>query len=259
MRALSLPAGIDPDEFLQKYGKERFRHLIDESKSEFQFKCDSILSKYNIAIPEEKVKASDEVCAILAGMTSDVERDVYTAKAAKMFDVSEESLKTDVKKKRNAFIRREKKRFNDDVRRSVMGLGDKINPDTARNVQAAKAEEAILGIIQINPEYTEKAEKDGILSEDIFFTAFGKQVYTVLRDIFEKERKFDPAFLAGEFTPEQIGRITKMRIDRQSLSNNTYDVFAESAETLAKAKETAQTPTDTVSDLEALIQSKRKK
>ena len=259
VRALSLPAGIDPDEFLQKYGKERFRHLVDESKSEFQFKCDSILSKYNIAIPEEKIKASDEVCALLAGMASDVERDVYTAKAAKIFDVSEESLKTDVKKKRNTFIKREKKKFNEDVRRSAMGLGDRINPDTVKNIRAARAEEAILGIMQINPEYMEKAEKEGILSAEMFFTSFGKQVYTVMREIFEKERKFDPAFLAGEFTPEQIGRITKMRIDRQALSNNTYDVFAESAQALAKANESAQTQSDTVSDIEALIQSKRKK
>lgn len=259
VRALTLPVGIDPDEFLKKYGKERFKHLIDESKSEFQFKCDAILSKYNIAIPEEKVKASEEVCAILAGMTSDVERDVYTAKAAKIFDVSEESLKTDVKKKRYSLIRQEKKKFNETVKRSAMGIGDRINPDTVKNIRAAKAEEAIIGIAQINPEYMERAEKEGILSAEMFFTSFGKKVYTVIRDIFEKERKFDPAFLAGEFTPEEIGRITKMRIDRQSLSNNTYDVFFESIGTLAKEKENAETPLDTVVDIEALIKAKRKK
>ena len=259
VRALSLPAGIDPDEFLQKYGKERFRHLIDESKSEFQFKCDAILAKYNIAIPEEKIKASSEVCALLAAMTSDVERDVYTAKAAKLFDVSEESLKTDVKKKRYSLIRQEKKKFNEGVRRSAMGLGDRVNPDTVKNVRAARAEEAILGIAQINPEYMEKAEKEGILTADTFFTAFGKKVYTAIRDIFEKERKFDPAFLAGDFTPEEIGRITKIRIDRQQLSNNTYDVFAQSASALAKEKEASEKPVETLSDIEALIQSKRNK
>ena len=259
VRALSLPAGVDPDEFLQKYGKERFRHLIDDSKSEFQFKCDAILAKYNIAIPEEKIKASGEVCTLLAYMASDVERDVFTSKAAKLLDVSEESLKADVKKKRYSLMRQEKKKFSESVRRSAMGLGDKVNPDTIKNVRAARAEEAIIGIAQINPEYMEKAEKEGILSADAFFTAFGKKVYVAIRDTFEKERKFDPAFLAGDFTPEEIGRITKIRIDRQQLSNNTYEVFAESAITLSNEKDSAQTPVETLSDIEALIQSKRKK
>ena len=36
------------------------------------------------------------------------------------------------------------------------------NPDTVKNVRAARAEEAILGIAQINPEYMEKAEKEGV-------------------------------------------------------------------------------------------------
>lgn len=258
VRALSLPVGVDPDEFIQKYGKERFSHLINESKSEFQFKCDAILAEHNISVPEEKVKASDAICSVLARISSDVEREVYTAKAAKMLDVSEDSLKTDVKKKRLSFARKEKRKFADDVKRTAMGFGDKVNPDTVKNVRAARAEEVILGIAQINPEYMEKAEKEGGLSEDIFFTAFGKKVYLVIRDIFEKERRFDPAFLAGEFTPEQIGRITKMYIDRQALSNNTYDVFSQSVDVLIKEKESAEMSNDTVSDIEALIKSKRK-
>ncbi len=258
VRALSLPVGVDPDEFIQKYGKERFSHLINESKSEFQFKCDAILAEHNISVPEEKVKASDAICSVLARISSDVEREVYTAKAAKMLDVSEDSLKTDVKKKRLSFARKEKRKFADDVKRTAMGFGDKVNPDTVKNVRAARAEEVILGIAQINPEYMEKAEKEGGLSEDIFFTAFGKKVYLVIRDIFEKERRFDPAFLAGEFTPEQIGRITKMYIDRQALSNNTYGVFSQSVDVLIKEKESAEMSNDTVSDIEALIKSKRK-
>ncbi len=258
VRALSLPAGVDPDEFIRKYGKERFSHLINESKSEFQFKCDAILADHNISVPEEKVKASDAICSVLARISSDVEREVYTAKAAKLLDVSEDSLKTDVKKKRLSFARKEKRKFADDVKRTAMGFGDKVNPDTVKNVRAAKAEEVILGIAQINPEYMEKAEKEGGLSEDIFFTAFGKKVYLVIRDIFEKERRFDPAFLAGEFTPDQIGRITKMYIDRQALSNNTYEVFSQSVDVLIKEKESAEMSNDTVSDIEALIKSKRK-
>ena len=258
VRALSLPVGVDPDEFIQKYGKERFSHLINESKSEFQFKCDAILAEHNISVPEEKVKASDAICSVLARISSDVEREVYTAKAAKMLDVSEDSLKTDVKKKRLSFARKEKRKFADDVKRTAMGFGDKVNPDTVKNVRAARAEEVILGIAQINPEYMEKAEKEGGLSEDIFFTAFGKKVYLVIRDIFENERRFDPAFLAGEFTPEQIGRITKMYIDRQALSNNTYEVFSQSVDVLIKEKESAEMSNETVSDIEALIKSKRK-
>ncbi len=257
VRALSLPPGIDPDEFLQKYGKERFKNLIEESKGEFQFKCDDILSKYNISIADEKVKAAEEICTVLAKIASDVERDIYTAKAAKMLDITEESLKTDVKRKRFSLIRQEKKKFSQEVRRTSLGYGDKVNPESIKNVRAAKAEEVILGLAQINPEYMENAQKDG-LCEGIFFTAFGKKVYNKLFEIFMQERRLDPAMLAGEFTPDEIGRITKMRIDRENLSNNTYRVFQESIAVLQQEKERSDADVGTVSELQALINAKRK-
>ena len=73
-----------------------------------------------------------------------------------------------------------------------------------------------------------------------------------------QERRLDPAMLAGEFTPDEIGRITKMRIDRENLSNNTYRVFQESIAVLQQEKERSDADVGTVSELQALINAKRK-
>lgn len=258
VRALSMPPGIDPDEFLKKYGKERFKHLIDASKGEFQFRFDDIISEYNMSLPEEKAKASSRVCEVLAKISSDVERDIFTAKAAKMLDVSEESLKLDVKRKRNALRKKAERQFGEDIKRASMGYGDKINPETAKNVRAARAEETILGIAQLNPEYTEKASDGGILTPDMFFTTFSRRVYEAICRVFKEERRFDISFIAGDFTPDELGRITRLRIDRQALSNNTYAVFCESASVLAEEKDKPQDGENTLGDIQALIDKKRK-
>ncbi len=258
VKALSLPPGVDPDEFLKKYGKERFKKLIDDSKGEFQFKFDDIMAKYNIALPEEKAKASKEVCEVLARISSDVERDIFTSRASKLLDVSEQSMKLDVKRKRSSLRKNAYKKLGEDVRRASMGYGDKVNPEAARNIRASRAEETILGIAQINPEYTEKAAIDGVLTPDMFCTSFGKRVYEAICRVFSSERRFDISFIAGDFSPEEIGRITKLCIDRQALSNNTYTVFTESARVLEEEKNAADDDDGTLSALQALIDKKRK-
>ena len=53
------------------------------------------------------------------------------------------------------------------------------------------------------------------------------------------------------FSADEVGRITKMKVSRMLLTDNSTDVFAESVEALKKAKSTSEAKSG-ISSLDAL-------
>ena len=118
------------------------------------------------------------------------------------------------------------------IHQTASGFGDKINPDFVRNPAAARAEEAVLGLMLLRKELCDRAtEPPFSLTEDCFFTALGKKVFGFLTDKRE-DRETD---LNAVFSPEEIGRITQMRVRRMQLTENGENVFADSIANLRAA------------------------
>ena len=78
VRLLKLEGAKDPDEFIKKYGKEKFQVALDASASKFDYNMRRILSKYMLSVPQEKINAAIELCKLIAASPTAAERDVYT-------------------------------------------------------------------------------------------------------------------------------------------------------------------------------------
>ena len=61
---LSVPGAKDPDEYIKKFGVDKFKQVISGAKSKFDYSLDAILSKYDLAIPQDKINALADVEAI---------------------------------------------------------------------------------------------------------------------------------------------------------------------------------------------------
>lgn len=221
VKILKMTGAKDPDEYIKTFGKERFSRLLDESKTHFDFKFEGILSKYDVSQTPEKLKAVSEITDIISQVSSAVEREVYIGKVSEKLDVTKDSLKYDVNKKIRTQTKENKK---DESRKAMLetaGFGDRINPDYAKNVRAASAEESILSIILTFPELLKKvADGDYKLDADDFFTAFGKKVYEKTIDVYNSVDSFDYGLLGSEFTADEMGRITSLILKRNKLSQN---------------------------------------
>ena len=221
VKILKMTGAKDPDEYIKKFGPERFRRLLDESKTHFDFKFDAVTAKYDITAVADKLKAVGELTDIISKVGSAVERDVYIAKVAERLDVAKDSLKFDVDKKIKKQIREQKQDESRKVMLESAGFGDRINPDYAKNVRAASAEESILSIILTYPELLKKV-KDGSagLAPDDFFTAFGKRVLEKTLELYDGDSSFDYGLLGSEFSADEMGRITAIVLKRNKLSQN---------------------------------------
>ena len=74
----------------------------------------------------------------------------------------------------------------------------------------------------------------------------------------ESEGRFDISLISAEFDADQIGRIIGMRVQRDELSDNGYDVFRQNAAALKKSNDGAQPKDASFEDLQAMIYRKKK-
>ncbi|MCL2517582.1 MAG: DNA primase [Oscillospiraceae bacterium] len=220
-RIIRMTDAKDPDEYIKKYGAAKFKQIIDKSTSQFDFKLNIVLNKYDIKKDDEKISALNELIKIISEVYSEVERDIYIQRCAELFGVPGTSIKNEVgriiRKRTVEFKKTEKQ----EIYKKTEGYGDRINPQSMKNMKAVRAEEAILGIILLQNEYIKSVLKNEIdLKSEYFVTDFNRKVFDAIINHYTERESFNEAILSGIFSHDEVSKIIKMKIDRTELSNN---------------------------------------
>jgi DNA primase len=237
VKILNMTGAKDPDEYIKKYGRDKFNQLLGKSQTGFDYKLDKTLAKYDISIGEDKIKAANEICDIIAGVYSNVERAVYIALAAERLGLSVDVLTNDVNRKRNALVKQYRSKEGHDAQMAAKHIGDRVNPDAAKNVPANNAEEAILGLMMLFDEHRSAVASGRVaLSSDDFFTDLGKRVFEAIMELQNSDGGYMQSLIGERFTPDEMGRIQRMMNNRTTLSSNGADVFEASVKRLLDLK-----------------------
>ena len=254
---LSVPGAKDPDEYIKTYGVDKFKQVINGAKSKFDYNLDVILSKHDISLPQDKINALNELENLISNVYSAAERDIYMHTVAKKFSVDFSSIKADVDriiaKRTAAYKRGETQR----IRQESSGYGDRINSDFIKNPAIARNEETVLGLLLLFPEHRKRVFDSEMLSETDFVTDLNRRIFEYLSRA-HKEGDERLATMNDEFTQEEMGRISKIKIMRMELSSYDEVVLVECIDTLRKSinKKEAQ-KTDTIDKLDQLLSKKR--
>ena len=237
VKVIHMTGAKDPDEFIQKYGRDAFARLLGQSRTGFEFKLATVLQRYDVTQPEEIIRAAAELCEIISRVYSSAEREVYIAAAAKRLGLSTDSLSNDVERIRRRHAKEGRQQELRQAQMSAMALGDKINPDAASSVQAAAAEDAIVGLLLLYPEHR-TAVKDGRveLSAEDFVTAFNRRAFLAVMALEESDDGYDFSLLGEDFSPDEMGRLAKLEQARRALSENGTSVLRAAIETLRRER-----------------------
>lgn len=235
VRLLKLEGAKDPDEYIKKNGSAAFRRVLDASDSKFAYNLNRVLSKYDIKDPQQKIEATSAILNIISRFSSAAEREVYLREVSRIFEIETEALKRDLRRIFAKMEAERKKKDSQSLLQQTMGYRDEVNADFSRAPSAARYEEAVLGMLFVYPEYRKYCKTDApLLREEDFFTAFGQRVFRYILSLDEKSNA-EGENINEVFTPDEVGRITKMKIGRMLLSENGREVFEESVAALKKA------------------------
>ena len=230
---LKIPDAKDPDEYIKRNGADKFRRLLEGSKTKFDYNMDNILSRYDVSVSAEKIKALKELTKLISDTYSSAERDVYIQVVAKTLSVDAKSIKADVDRALAAQYRARKREESEKVRADAVGYNDRVNPDFAKAPAVAKNEEHVLGLLLTYPEHRKKVFEEELLDDACFFTELNKRIFRLISD----HRDDDPMMFANEsFTEDEVGRMARMKHARTGLSNST-EIFLDAVRSLKTAVE----------------------
>ena len=260
VRILKLSGAKDPDEYIKKFGADSFRRVLGESKTGFDYNVEKIISAHDISIVEEKVKAVSEICALIAGVYSRVERDIYIKRSAELLEISAESLNSDVERIRRRIEREAKSAQSKEAMLSLKHIGDRVNNDAAKNIRATANEEAILGLMLIFDEFrADAAQGRASISSGDFITDFGRRVFESLCELENSEGGYSKALLGQYFNIDEMGRIEKLEIDRRMLARNDRSVFESCIEGLKSEASKKEDLADPFAELKRKQEELKKK
>ena len=109
IRILQIEGAKDPDEFVVKYGPERFQMYVDKAISLVEFKVKMLKKSLDLDNVNEKSKCLNEVAKIVAKVENSMEREVYVDKISLEYKVSKDAIYAEINKLLYANSRTEQK------------------------------------------------------------------------------------------------------------------------------------------------------
>ena len=98
---IQLGEGLDPDEYVKKYGKEAFENKINEAVDEYNYTYEQILDGYSQASENEKLEKLNQFIGFLASINQDLTREIFINKVSNLFDIDKQTLKGAISKYNN--------------------------------------------------------------------------------------------------------------------------------------------------------------
>jgi len=255
---IKVPGAKDPDEYIKAFGKDKFAEVISASKSKFEYNMDSILSRYDINLPQDRIDALSELEKLISQVYFKAERDIYIQNVAEHLKVDPKSVKDDVERLARRQIAAYKKNESQRIKQESAGYGDRVNPDFAKAPDVAKNEESVLGLLILYPDHRKRVFTNSLLTSEDFYTDLNRRVFEFIKHSYERGDADAPDFNEA-FTAEEVGKITKMKISRMALTENGPSVLDECIDSLriSMQRKSAES-VSSIDDLNKLINSMRK-
>ena len=126
---ISLEKGLDPDDFVKKYGRDAFIKKMDEASDVYNYKYNKILDLYAESKDSEKFEKLNLFIEFLSSIKSDLTREIFINNVSKLFDIDKSTLKESVLKYNDNY----KKTYKNQNKDSFYNKNDFKNFNTNQN------------------------------------------------------------------------------------------------------------------------------
>ena len=250
VKVLQMRDAKDPDEFLKKFGADRFKILLEESSNRVEYQLNAIYKKYDLRDDDQKVKYLQESAELICTLGSSVQREVYSGRVAETAKISLEAMKLEVDRAYRRRKAREKKKQEQIDLSPARNLQPKDRSIHYTNLKSARAEEEILRQSVHQPALLDLAGelKQEMFSSDLLGRAFGQLIRR------HKEGLEVSAGGLTDFTPEEMSHLASVFQSQQGPVNE--QAFLDCVHTVRREHESGKVETD--ADIRALMERMKK-
>ena len=217
VKVLKMRDAKDPDEYLKKFGPDKFKLLLEESSNRVEYQLNAIAKKYDLREDEQRIKFIQEAAELICTLGSPVQREVYGGRVAQAASISMEAMKLEVNKAFKRRIAREKKQQEKIDLAPAQALQPKSRTIRYDNVKSAMAEEAVLALVLKDPSLLDQTGK---LSQESFSCELLGRIYGQLKSRYAQHLELSPGVLE-DLSPEEMSHLVGITQRQQGPVNQT--------------------------------------
>ena len=238
VKVLRMKDAKDPDEFLKKFGADKFKLLLEQSSNRVEYQLDAIRRKYHLQVDEERVKFIQEAATLICSLGSAVQREIYGRRVAEAGSISYDAMKLEVDKAFKRRISREKKQQLKQDLQPAQNLQPKTRAFYYKNMKSAMAEETLLSLLLKEPALFDRTQEltEGMFSAPVLGKAFGQ-----LKDRYRQGLEVSAGVLT-DMTAEEMSHLAGIQHRHQDTVNE--DALADCIQTIKAESMASAVSTD---------------
>lgn len=200
----ALVGGKDPDEIIKKYGRDKFKGMLDGASNDTEFALLDIRKRYNITTSQGKIDFLNDAIKVLAGV-SPIEQDIYISRLADELSVDKSSIKIQLE----AYSKRQRSRQRKNEYKTIVDNSIRDNQrksyDENVSIRQIKAEERIVGLLLRYPDCVNLAKG---FDSQILSSAFIKKVFAEIVNRLDAQLDIDLINFSSTLTGDELGRLS---------------------------------------------------
>lgn len=200
----ALVGGKDPDEIIKKYGRDKFKGMLDGASNDTEFALLEIRKKYNVTTSQGKIDFLNDALKVLAGV-SPIEQDIYISRLSDELSVDKSSIKIqlDSYMKKRAY-RQKRSEYKTIVDNSIRD-NQRKSYDENVSIRQIKAEERIVGLLLRYPDCVNLARE---FDKQILSSTFIKKVFAEIVKRLDAQLDIDLIHFSSVLTSDELGRLS---------------------------------------------------
>lgn len=205
-RILHIEDAKDPDEYIRKFGADRFRLLLEKSGDAIAFQMEQCKSGLELSKESDKGKWLNRLVEVLANVPNKLTRDVYISKAASETGISPDTLRDQIERFSRIERRKQKKNEWDTIKQKAAPLQQRT-PEGEQLRHLEKAEEMLLGYMLCHPESFESIFSR--LSDASNTTDFFRKVIDTMQKL-NSDGGYSLSAMGESLSTEEMARLSRI-------------------------------------------------
>ena len=209
VQVLQMEGAKDPDEYIKKFGRDRFEALIEKANSALDFELLKLRKQHDIKDTQGRIDYLTKACDILAAIPSPVLQDVYCSRLAQETGADKASIKLQLEQsKKKLYNSKNYKRSKEMLKEGIAG-GIKVDYRQQGNtLPKVFAQQQIVSALLRDNDFF--AVVDSQLTEDDFTDLDMKKAFTEYKRLKSEGESVSYALLCHYLDEETRKNLAKI-------------------------------------------------
>ncbi len=221
---LQIPGAKDPDEYIKKYGAERFKALLDGVGNALDFRLGRLRSQYDLSQDAQRLEYVKQAVDLLAERSSPTEQEVYAGRLAEETNISKTAIMTQLE----TAVKRVGSKRRYEKKKAVLQSGEMNQikvPYTVGGSQAlgiVSAQQRLLAAILREPQYLDLVKDQ--LTADRFIQPQQKELYQAMVDCRQQGVDISLATLRAFVSEEALNELSHLAAQYSDVNCTPDDI-----------------------------------